>query len=217
MYDDRSIGLVGTQTATDGQFIVQRMSRDACQVTQAGHAHYQEAALRGNVFIAANQANTALTAAGVGTGIITGFSLYNPIASGKNAVIWNTAPCIIGTGIGAQLSAIGLITGTYTGVAAPTGTTTLPIKNAIVAPATTNVCVAYSTATYVGTPAFLTFLQQYEINTSTNNTLVTTPIIDTLDGAVIIPPGQFVGIANTVSGGLQVMMISMAWEEIPTS
>src|SRR5258708_35890987 len=86
---------VGPYAAADGAQITQRASRDSTTVTQDAHARYQEAVARGSVFTASNQAGIALSAGLVATP--SGLSLYNPIASGKNCVIWDLDVAIVET------------------------------------------------------------------------------------------------------------------------
>src|SRR5579864_7639441 len=109
---------VGPSINADGAENEIRGSKDASLVTQDGHARYQEATYRGSVYSACNQAAQPLTAVGTA---MTGFILYNPIASGKNLVVWNVdsalASVIAGT---ASSQVIALAVAVGPNVAAPT-------------------------------------------------------------------------------------------------
>ena|SRR2546425_6795910 len=202
---------VGPLAVADGATITQRASKDTTTVVQDGHAAYQEAVYRGSVFIASNQAGVAITA---GLPVISlGFSIYNPIASGKNLVIWSaeTGFTINETGT-ALAGVIALAAGVGPNVAAPTGTTALTKYNALLNPTVNSVASVYSTATFVGAPVYLKTLASLQAPAAATTVDVFAPITSDIRGSIIIPPGVWVAFAATAALTLQ---SSMTWEEIP--
>src|SRR5882762_2101705 len=80
-----------------------RGTKDGATAIQDAHGKYQEAVYRGNVFVAANNAGSAIpvTLAAASTGLI----LTNPPTSGKNLVLLE---CIVAPTafLSSQLSAV---------------------------------------------------------------------------------------------------------------
>lgn len=198
---------VGPVINTDGAVNELRGSKDSCGVVMDGHAHYQEAVYRGNVYSAANQADQAVVAAL--TTNITGFVLYNPIASGKNLVLWDIeAPIVVAVG-STTVGAVFLAAGVGPNVAAPTTTTALTVYNNLINSASAAVAKVYSTATVAAAPVAFQYLFSYKAAAITG---IETPSKYNVDGAIIIPPGAFVSIAASNAITLRT---SMTWEEIP--
>ena len=201
---------VGPQVAADSAQITQRGSRDGAGVTLDAHARYQEAVFRGAVFSASQQAGAA-TPAGLTASAIGVFSLYNPIASGKNLVLWTIEPTFTVAIATAIVGNFGICAGVGPNVAAPTGTTVLTNYNNLINAASSSVAKAFSTATYVGAPVAFKNLGSYQRDSAAaSNVVVMTPIF--LDGSIIVPPGAWVGLFTLTA---LTMQTSMSWEEIP--
>lgn len=202
---------VGPGTSADGGSNTGRSTRDLSIATQDTHARYQEAVYRGNVYSAANQASQALTAVGTA---MTGFVLYNPIASGKNLAIWEIDAAFT-SAIAGTASSQAIVLGGAVGpnVAAPTSVTALTAVNNLLNGAITSVAKVYSTSTTVGvTPTILKPLISVEAATAVG--LSITSFTEELGGQIIIPPGALVCLAF-VGGAAPSLIASMTWEEIP--
>jgi hypothetical protein len=199
---------VGPQVANDGAVITQRAARDSTTVVMDAHARYQEAVFRGNVFIAAQQAS-AVTPAGLSTAVSTTVSLYNPIASGKNLVIWDVGACI-GAAIGSAVAGvIFLAAGVGPNIATPTTTTALTPVNALLNGATSNVGKPFSLGTYTTAPVIIRSLTGYSGGALAS---VDNDGWYPIDGAIIIPPGAWICVGATSAITL---LSSITWEEIP--
>ncbi len=200
---------VGPYTAQDGAQISQRASKDSSTVVMDAHARYQEAVYRGNVFSASNQAGVA-TPAGLNA-TVTGFAIYNPIASGKNLVLLDVDTALTAAIVTGSSGAIFLAAGVGPNVVAPTIGTALTVYNNLVNPATSSVAKVMTNGTFVGTPvAFKTIGFTQAIGTLAADIAIGQVHYE-LAGEVIIPPGAWVAVAATTALTLQT---SMTWEEI---
>lgn len=194
-------GQVGAQVAGDGARVEMRLGRLAEQIGSQLQAAYSEAAYRGQIFSAANQAAQAVSVALATT--YTGLALYNPIGSGKVLVplkvkfSHSVAP--------AAIAPIGLISTVQT--AAPTGTTALTARSNQVGNTAESTAKAYSAAT-IATPVW----HQQLRDGFTAAALPAPTGVEDLDGSIIILPGGLLAIgALTAITGLA----SMSWMELP--
>lgn len=198
-------GKVGPATLADGQRSQHRLTKDGGLVTQDGHARYQEAVLRGNVFWAANQAAVTTTVALATT--YTGLCLSNPAGSGRNLILlsaswmWSVAPVAIASvHIGVGYSTAGIVA----------HTTPLSVYSNIIGGGAASVAKADGAATLVGTPAYALGL----VGGFTAGALPAQPsAYFDIGGLLVLPPGAYAFIATlTVSVGFGFM----SWEEVST-
>jgi hypothetical protein len=198
---------VGPSVNSDGAQITQRAGRDGATVVQDGHARYQEAVYRGNVFIAAQQA-AAVTPVGLSTAVTTSLSLYNPIASGKNLVVWDIG-VNIGAAIGSAVAGVIFIAaGVGPNIATPTTTTALTPVNALLNGAANNVAKPFNLGTYTAAPVLIRSLTGYSGGALAS---VDNDGWYPIDGAIIVPPGAWICVGATTAITL---LSSITWEEI---
>lgn len=180
----------------------ERVDRTNARVVVDAHGRYFEAASRGLMFSAANQAAQAVSAALATT--YTGILLYNPVGSGRILVptkvkfALSVAPAAIATlGILGGFSATGGVTAQ---------TTKLGVQNCRIGDTSTGVGIALSAATIV-TPTWI-----FQLEDGFTAAALPNPTIPyDFEGQFAILPGGFLGVgALTAVTGLG----SIAWEEV---
>lgn len=194
----------------------------ALVVTDA-HARYQEAVLNGNVFIGSNAFGTPVTPqAGLSptTPVLT---LYNPINSPVNLVLWEfqVSCTTVQAAQGTLMLAYNMpaITGV---VKAPFTVTNAQVTNAILsagfaqsATSTQNQGAwgqCYAVCTLIATPVAFRYSFCLEFGTSVAVGMF--QAVDHIDGAVVIPPGIAVSIQSAAATPL---VAGFVWEEVPIS
>jgi len=204
-------GKTGPIVASDQTINTARLSKDCSVVSQDSHARYQEAVYRGGVYSACSQAGQALTALGTA---MTGFILYNPIASGKNLVVASTDFVVSAAPAAAVFETICLAAAVGPNVAAPTTTTKLTIVNNLLNGAAASVALALSTGTFAGvTPTLLKPLKSVQLGTAAADLYDVVAAVE-LAGQVVVPPGAYVAFAQSPSATLLTAVMGMTWEEI---
>lgn len=200
---------VGPQFQTDGTYTqdIVRKGRDNALVVTEAHGQQHEAASRGFIYSAANQAAVALTA-GLAT-TYTGLCLINPITSTKNLSLLE-----VGVGASAAFSALttlGLLGGwASTGLTAFTaiattlwGNNNVGLTNASVA------SVAAAGVTLVGTPRYL---KQFGSGFTTQSLDLFGVIA--INGNIVVPPGGYVAVSS-IAAFTAAGWFSFTWEEVP--
>ena len=180
-----------------------RSNLDGSLIVSQGSGKYTEAVREGRVFVAANQAAVALTAAMATT--YTGLVLGNPTTSTKDLVLLRfgysftvavPTATVIGLMTGSGASVVGSITprNRYVGGAAGVG-------------------VVDDGCTLPGTPVLEQVFGQGHTVATTAAAVGSVTEVD-LDGSLILPPGAFVALysfaANTAA-----CIASFMWEEVP--
>lgn len=201
---------VGPIASGEGGVNPGRASRDGSLVVGAGMADYQELAVRGKVYGAANQAATTTTVGLAAT--YTGIVISNPAGSLVNLVLLQMGLAIVGAP--AALSAIGILGGF---VAAGVVTHTTPLSalpyflNSAVP---TGIGKADAAATLVGTPVILMPLGVTPLTGATAQVVNPPVVLNTYDlkGSIVLPPGAYAGLYTStvlsVIGGF-------TWAEVP--
>lgn len=196
---------VGPIVATDGTVQVARSDKTGAQVVTDGHARYQEAVLRGNVFLASNQAGVALTV-GIST-TSTGLALSNPPNSGKNLVILDLI--IAPTTAPAGIATIGIEAVVVPTAVDSTHTTPLTPRNALVGNTSTPVGKTDTAATLAATPIAIRAVPGGPVATGG----ISTPFIrDEIAGAIILAPGTALSLfclTTAIS-----VLATIVWEEV---
>ena len=197
-------GLVGEQRNSNGVSPVglRQLPQGDLAVSEL-HARYFEQGRAGNVFSAASQAATSVSA-GLAT-TYTGLLLYNPVGSGVMLV-----PSKVKYALSAAPAAaanIGLIAGFAPAGGVSALTTRLANQSSQIGNASIGKAIALSAAT-ITTPTWL--FELYDAFTAAAFPSPTPPV--DLEGIYQILPGGFIAIgATTAVSGLGVIV----WEEVP--
>lgn len=196
----------GVQTVADGNLVQLRGSKSGELITGDGHARYQEAVYRGNVFSAANQAAIS-TPAGL-TASSLNFTLYNPASSGKNLVVLRASVAV--NAAPAAASVIWLVVNVVAAQAAPATNTALTIRNALLGGgfAAAGVGLVYSTTTLAAAP----LVDRVLGFVSAASLVGVATLSEEFAGDLIVAPGAYISIQASTAISLQ---CSMRWEEIP--
>lgn len=204
-------GQVGPQVAGDGTKPTVRLSRDSSVVTVDGHAKYQEAVLRGNVYSVSvsGGAATAFTGGAAGTPLL---SIYNPVGSGKNIVILNAS---VASRVAASAAGtVGFII--WGGVsAANTGTLTTATnmytlaKSGSVTLASSNAATTSTTAISANGP--LLSIGSYYWATAAGAIL--SPLVADVAGMIVVAPGNLIALGGTAALTSATYDATLIWEE----
>lgn len=174
------------------------------------HARYQEAVLRGNVYLASAQAGIAVTALNA---TATGFILSNTAGSGVNLVLWEVGFVQTSTAATTANAAVGLAANVNIVAAAVIHTTPLTVRNALLGGPSKAQGLADSSATLPASPVLIVNLWQPSVSASAT-TAIPPVVIWACDGKIILTPGTAVSLtaASALSG-----IGHMVWEEVPAS
>lgn len=182
---------------------------DQSVMTYDSHAKYQDAVLRGNVYWVADQTGKQMPA-GLSASPVT-VSLFNPLNSGVNAVLWyanlvsSVAPAAICTiWIGASYG---------TALAATTGTAAAP-KNALVGNPKTGAVTPLTTATIAAAPVGIVVL-----GVIFTGAITTIPQQQSMggfmDGSIVLAPGGTLSFQASAQTAATSSWGTWAWEEVP--
>lgn len=178
----------------------------AGQRTQDAHARFMDAVLRGNVFMAANQAGAALSNL---SGTCTGFALTNPAGSGKLIVLWRVGLMQTSTAATTANAGVQLAANINTVAAAVVHGTPLVVRNALLG-SQIGVGLADGACTLPAAPVAIMNLWQPSV--SATATTAIPPVIDiNIDGAIVLQPGTAVSLSALSALSVAAHMI---WEEI---
>jgi len=173
-------------------------------IAKAGYGKYAEAVLEGNVFVAANQAAVALTAAFATT--YTGLVVENPSGSGKNLIMLEFGYAT--TVATPTATAIGLMTGADAGDAAAA----IVPRNRLKGSTNTSAAIVDNGCTLTGTPVLEQIIASAWTEATTAGSVMAPHIVD-LNGSLIIQPGYFVAVysaaANTAA-----FIFHFMWQEV---
>lgn len=177
------------------------------------HGRYYETTYRGNSFllsVSTAAAVTAYTGGAAGTPMI---ALFNPLGSGRNAVLNKVSVANV---VASSLAGT-VMFGLYFGVTAAItqATTTTPwamhtqLQSGSVMTGFRNVALTGSTAATNLIP-----IASYYWATAAGVALVNNGVVD-LEGAVIIPPGSYVALGGSAALTSATWVGSLQWEEVP--
>lgn len=198
-------GRVGPVTALDGGVLQPlRQGKHGEVVTGFAHGAFHEAASRGSLYFAANQAGVA-SPAGL-TASSLNFTLYNPAGSGVNlSLLLIQGMCTVDPAADAAWYLVGNLSQIQTAPATVTG---LTVYNALLG-GSAGKGLVYSTATLAAAPVVIRPLLGIGWGTAVGFGSLTCR--DRVDGAIIIQPGIYVSVqASAVATGIW----SMLWEEV---
>lgn len=195
-------GVVGPQQLSDGIQSAPRLGRHGELIVGNLHGQYYEQVLRGNVFMASNQAAQAVSVALATT--YTGLCLSNPLNSGKNLVLLHVGFAL--SVAPAAIASLHLLRGSSPSTDV-THTAAITPRNALVGNTNSAAAKVDSQAT-IPTPEYgLSLMGGF-----TAGALPSSPVVACdLGGLVVIAPGGFVAIgALTAVTGFG----SFVWEEV---
>lgn len=179
------------------------------------HGKWYSAAYRGNVFML-NTAAAGTTIPIQATNLVSTFTLWNPLGSGKNIeLIRYTLALEAATTVVSDVS-LYFQPGIGTGFNAAPGTlTALTIRSALLnSGASASVATGYSAATLVNTVGTNMFVGPILTGFGAVTTNVATPINYEFDGSIIVPPGCLITTAGTAAQ-VSATRQSLIWAEWP--
>jgi hypothetical protein len=202
-------GIEGIQTISPGNVGKHRLHKEGSLIVMQGSGKYTEAVRKGRVFVAANQAAVALTAAMATT--YTGLVVLNPVASTKDLVMLGAGYAL--TVATPTATALGLMTGTIITNATMTAAAAITPRNRLVGSALASVATVDDACTLNGTPVLEQVFGHAWTEATTAGSTGPNNWVD-LDGSMIIQPGSYVAFysfaANTAA-----FILSFMWEEVP--
>lgn len=184
--------------------IPQRCGKDGNQIIQDGHAHYYQAVYDGNVYIGSNPLGTPVTTQAGLSATTPALTLYNPVASGVNLVLWKFSA--VANAAPAAATSVALAFNLAT-AAAPTSTTNANITNALVGNANTGKGQCYRIATLAAAPVaidYFAFVSAASLVAYGSGQFF-------LDGSIVLIPGVAVSIQTTTALSV---LASFSWEEV---
>lgn len=175
------------------------------------HGKYQEAVLRGNVFISSNQSGVT-TQAGLSatTPVLT---LANPKGNNKFAVVWYAG--VIFTVVNGAAAVAWLAANINNAAAAVTGTVAT-FSNALLGNTNSPSCQILTAATLPAAPIAIATL-----GAGLTGAITTIPyqlaMSRWFDGALILTPGSAISFQTSTASGTSSTFGEMIWEEIPAT
>lgn len=172
-------------------------------------ARFQQAVESGNVFSVANQAGvTSQAGLSATTPVLT---LYNPLGSGKNTIIWY-AGCIFTVAFAAA-AAVFVAVGSTVQSAAVTGTLTTAHRNMKVGATQNPACRTFLAATLPEAPVAVGLL-----GVGLTGAITTIPALQPLgrwyDGGLVLQPGTNLSLQTSTACGASAMFCEYIWEEV---
>jgi len=194
-------GLVGKLRGATGTHPVALDSTGAMFVSMSGK--YREATEAGRVYVAANQAAVAVTAAMATT--YTGLCLYNPVGSGKNFSLLGFSYALT-VALPTAITAVGLMTGAGAAAATAVITARNRLSGGPASVAYVDDAVAFTAA-----PVLEQVFATYPTGALTTGNEGGNHFID-LNGSLIITPGYHVS-AYSFAANTACFIFSFLWEE----
>jgi hypothetical protein len=203
-------GTIGAVTGTAaGQSHAARMNRSGGWLTASIAGRFQEAVLRGNCYGVSNVAGIQ-TQAGL-SATTPALTLYNPLGSGKNAIIWYASAHFAVAN--AAAAAVWLAANTNVAAAAATGTLTTTHRNMLLGAANNPGVVPLLAATLPAAPVGVMILGMGLTGAITVETTAK-QVGGWIDGAVVMSPGTCISIQTSSQSGVAGLWCSYIWEEV---
>jgi hypothetical protein len=193
----------------DGASAAVRLSRQSGMMTAQASPFLQEAVRRGKTFGFAAQAGVTTQA---GLSLTTpAATLYNPLGSGVNAVLWYAG---VNFSVAfAAAAAVWLAANTNPAAAAVTGTASTTHRNMLLGAASNPACVPLLAATLPAAPVALCTLGM-----GLTGAITTAPVVNALErwfnGSIILTPGTAISIQTSTASGASAAFCEYIWEEI---
>jgi hypothetical protein len=178
------------------------------------HGRYYETTYRGNSFLLSVSTAAAVTAYSGGAAGTPMLAIFNPVGSGKNAVITKVSVGNVVAASAAGTVAFGLYFGT-TATAITQSTTTLPwnmgtqLQSGSLMTGFRNVALTGGAAANNVIP-----IASYYWATAAGAANVTPQVTD-LEGSIIIPPGSYAALGGSAALTSATWIGSLQWEEVP--
>lgn len=170
------------------------------------HGNYYLGNYRGNVFSLNTQATAVTTSAALATTWL-GVGIYNPVGSGVNAAILQFSCSQFAVGAAAAVGLLGSATPTATWV----NTTAATTYSRIIGNTNTSRVIG-STAATISTPLVIATYGSVGSVATTAYGLNQGIFVD-VAGAVIVPPGSFVGTYTSIAT-TTALNFGLVWEEV---
>lgn len=192
---------------SDGSTVTGLAGKAGEQIVNELRGKYYTQNYRGGVF---TFNRTGVTVPVIAATLVSVFSLWNPVNSGKNAeLICFDYGTVLATTV---VDTIGLYYSSGALALAGTFTTAGTALSGVVANNASNVVLPYSAYTHSGTPTRHSILGYFGAVTTTNSL----PGHIEFDGRVIVPPGTVVSIAmSTAASTSSGMDLGLTWAEVP--
>jgi len=204
MLQEAQIGIKG-----NGATVPLRAGANRELIVNQGNALFQEAVLNGQVYAVANQTGvTSQAGLSATTPVLT---LYNPLGSGKNAVIWYAGAIFLVAF--AAASAIYVAVGTDVQSAAVTGTLTTTHRNLKLGMTQSPAVRTYLAATLPAAPVAVSLL-----GAGLTGAITTAPAIKPIgrwfNGSIVLKPGTNLSIQTSTASGASATLCEYIWEEV---
>lgn len=210
-----SQGQVGPIASTaDGVQVALRSGKLGDQIFSELQPRYYEGAYRSSGFLLSVSTAAALTAYSGGAAGTPMLALYNPVGSGKNAIITKANVSSVVAASAAGTVTFGLYFGT---TAAITQATTVTPWNMLTQAQSGSVVTGFrNVALTSGSAASNVIpLGSYYWATAAGAALVSGTIPADLEGSVIIPPGAYAALGGSAALTSATWIASLQWMEAP--
>lgn len=205
----RLMATVGPQSGlVPGQDAAVRINRQSGLYVAQANSALQEAVLRGNCYAAANQSGVTSQAGLSATTPV--LSLYNPLGSGVNLVLWYASVQLPVACAAAAI--VWLAANTNLSAAATTGTAAVQ-RNLFLGSANAPKGQPLLAATLPATPVAVS-----QIGMGLTGAITTVPSMLPLErwfnGSVIVKPGATISIQTSTASGASGLLGEFIWEEV---
>ena len=209
MSDTAIMARMGRRTVADGAYEALRMDAQAGLAVVQAKSAFHDAVMAGRVFGVCNQAGvTSQAGLSATTPVLT---LYNPLGSGVNCVLWYAGATF--SVAFATAGAVWVAAGTNVAAAAVTGTATTAHRNLKLGTASNPAASPLLAATLPAAPVAIALLGM-----GLTGAITVAPQIQTLErwfnGSVILTPGTNISVQTGVASGASGTFIEFIWEEV---
>jgi len=202
-------GRTGAISAAEGSRNAIRLDGTGALVVSQGHAGFQEAVLRGSVYGVANQSGvTSQAGLSATTPVLT---LYNPLGSGKNLVVWYAGATFLVAF--AAAAAIFVAVGTAVQSAAVTGTLTTTHRNLKLGMTSSPAAGTFLAATLPAAPVAVAILGA-GLTGAINLLPAIPPVERWFNGSIVLKPGTNMSLQTSTASGASGMLCEYIWEEV---
>jgi len=186
-----------------------RGTKSGSLLTAQDYARYQAAVDMGNVYSVANQTGvTSQAGLSATTPVLT---LYNPLGSGKNVVVWYTG-CIFLVAFAAA-AAVYVAIGSVVQSSVVTGTLTTTHRNMKVGMTQNPAARTFLAATLPAAPVAVGLLGA-GLTGAINLAQTGKPLERWYDGSIILKPGTNLSLQTSTASGASSMLCEYIWEEV---
>ena len=182
-------------------------------IMQELHGRYYETTYRGNSFLLSVSTAAAVTAYTGGAAGTPMLAIFNPVGSGRNAVVNKVSIGSVVSASGAGTVAFGLYFGT---TATITQATTVTPWNMLTQQQSGSVMTGFRNVALTSSTAAsnAVALASYYWATAAGVGNVS-PAVTDLEGAMIIPPGSYLALGGSAALTSATWIGSLQWEEVP--